>query len=320
MNPNKIGALWMIAAAVGFTVNGVLVKMTLASGIGFMQVGFARAFFAVLPLLPILLTLGATAFRTNHPWIHIARASVGAGAMICGFYALEYLPLANVVALGFTTPLFVIFAAVILLGEKVRWRRWSATAIGFLGVLVIVRPNDLLGSGTELAVLAALGTALGIAIATTLLKRFPKGESEAVMLFYFCVISILLTAGPAIASWQPPTLEQWLLLAGVGLVGVASQAMIIRAFRTGEATFVAPFDYSKLLFAAALGYVFFGEAPDAWTWGGAGIIIAATLYIAHREAQLSRPVAEPLAVEGESFSGPVPLGRDRNTASAEANR
>jgi len=333
-NANHTGALWITAAAVGFTVNGVLAKSLAVGGIEFMQIGFARAFFAVLPLLPILISLGPSAFRTNHPWIHIGRAVAGAGAMILGFYALQHLPLANVVALGFTTPLFIIVFAVLFLGETVRWRRWTATLIGFLGVLVIVRPTSLIGSGTELAVLAALGTALGIAIAATLLKRFPEGESETVMLFYFCMTSIVLTAVPAVTTWQPPTFEQWLLLAGVGLVGVASQAMIIKAFRSGEATFVAPFDYSKLLFAAVFGYVFFGERPDAWTWVGAAIIIAATFYIARREAQLHQPVEKRLAAAasetgtvaagtaatGEAVSRPSPPDRDRSTASPAANR
>ena len=333
-NANQTGALWMTAAAVGFTVNGVLVKSLAALGIEFMQIGFARAFFAVLPLLPILISLGPTAFRTNHPWIHIGRAVAGAIAMILGFYALQHLPLANVVALGFTTPLFIIVFAVLFLGETVRWRRWTATLVGFLGVLVIVRPTSLIGSGMELAVLAALGTALGIAIAATLLKRFPEGESETVMLFYFCMTSIVLTAIPAVTTWQPPTVEEWLLLAGVGLVGVAAQAMIIKAFRNGEATFVAPFDYSKLLFAAVVGYVFFGEEPDAWTWVGAAIIIAATFYIARREAQLEKPVEERLAAaldeSGQAagdpapkepgVSRPAPPDRDRSTASPAANR
>jgi drug/metabolite transporter (DMT)-like permease len=245
LSPNLQGAAWMVAAATVFSINGVLVKELAGGGMSFWQIAFARAFFALIALLPFLLRDGAAAFRTDYPLTHLARALCGAGAMTAGFYALSELPLALVTAIGFTSPLFSIVLSVLVLREVVRWRRWSATAVGFLGMLVMVRP----GAGT---------------------------------------------LEPALYHWQDPTLEQWLLLVGVGVVGVAAQAMIVNAYRTGEISFVAPFDYSRLIGAGLLGFLFFAEVPDLYTLVGAAVIIGSSLYIARREAQLGRPSPPPV--------------------------
>ena len=291
LSPNLRGAIWMIGAALGFTINGAMVKALGATGLPTMQLAFARAVFALLAVLPFLWRAGLGALATRAPGIHLIRAVAGSVAMVCGFYALVLLPLADVTALTFTTPLFTILLAVPLLGERIRWRRWTATAIGFLGVLVMVRP----GAGSfELGALLAIAMALGIAVATVMVKRLPPGESHAAMVFWFCIASLVLTAVPALLVWQPPSADQWLLLVGIGVLGAASQALIIRAFRTGEASFVAPFDYSKLLLAVAIGFAYFGEVPDLWSLAGAAIIVGSNLYIARRDAALGhkRPAGE----------------------------
>ncbi|MEX2629735.1 MAG: DMT family transporter [Tistlia sp.] len=291
LDPNLQGASWMVAAATVFSINGVLVKELAFDGMSFWQIGFARAFFALLPLLPFLLRDGFAPFRTEFPLTHLARALCGAGAMTAGFYALAKLPLALVTAIGFTSPLFTIVLSALALRERVRWRRWSATLVGFLGMLVIVRPGS---AALEPAMLAAVGMALGVACAVVLVKRFPKSESQTAMLTWFCFASILICAGPALHLWQDPTPRQWLLLVGVGLVGVAAQAMIVSAYRTGEISFVAPFDYSRLIGAGLLGFLFFAEVPDLYTLLGAAVIVASSFYIAHRETQLGRPSPPPV--------------------------
>ncbi len=272
----------MMAAAFGFTINGAMVKALGQSGIPAFEIAFARAAISTLAILPLLWRAGPGVLATRHPGIHLVRAIAGGGAMICGFYALTKLPLAEVTALSFTTPLFVVLLAVLLLGEPVRWRRWSATLAGFLGVLVMVRPG---AEAFDPAAIVALGMALGIAIATTLLKRFPEGESHIAMLFYFGIAAMVMTVGPAMASWRTPNATEGAMLVTIGVLGLASQALIIRAFRAGEATVVAPFDYTKLLLAGLIGFTLFGEVPDRWTLVGATIIVGATLYIARREAR-----------------------------------
>lgn len=293
LGANEQGALLLIASAFGFTVNSTMAKVLANGGMDPFQIALARAFFAFGALVPFLLRGGLQAFKTRHPWVHFWRAMAGSAAMFLGFYAIAHLPLATVTALGFTTPLFTVVLAALVLKETVRWRRWSATLIGFGGVLVMVRP----GAETfDPDALASLAAALLVAWAVTLVKRFPPGESQAVMLFYFCLTSLLLAIGPAISVWRAPEPLEWVMLAGIGLVGVAAQALFIKAYRTGESSYIAPFDYSKLIFAGIVGYLLFAEVPDGWTLAGAAVIVGSTLYIARREARVARRAAPPSAV------------------------
>jgi drug/metabolite transporter (DMT)-like permease len=135
----------------------------------------------------------------------------------------------------------------------------------------------------------ALTSVLGIAVAVTVVKLLPAGESHTTLLTYFCLMSLAITALPAFLYWMPPSAEQWGLLVAVGSLGVVSQAMIIRAYRAGEASFVAPFDYLKLILAGLIGFVFFSELPGPWTLVGAAVIVGAAFYIARREAARSAP-------------------------------
>jgi len=294
LSGNHRGALWMIAASLGFTMNSALVKALTAEGLDVFQIAFARALFSFALVVPFLLRAGPGALRTRYPVQHGLRAFAGAAAMVCGFYAVGRLQLADFTALTFTQPLFVTMLAVILLGEVVRWRRWLATAAGFLGVLIMVRPG---ASAFDPAAGVALLSVLGIAIAVCMVKRLPEGESHATMLAYFCLMSLAITVVPAAIFWTAPDAGQWLLLAGVGALGVASQAMIIRAYRSGEASFVAPFDYLKLILAGLIGFLVFGEVPGPWTLLGAAVIVGAALYIARREA-VQAAVKVPVAPLG----------------------
>lgn len=295
LSPNHRGALWMIAASLGFTVNSALVKDLAAEGLDVFQIAFARALFSFALVLPFLLHAGRGALSTRHPGLHGLRAFAGAAAMVCGFYAVGQLPLADFTALSFTQPLFVTLLAVLILSEAVRWRRWLATAVGFLGVLIMVRPG---AAAFDPAALVALAGVFGIAVAVTMVKLLPDGERHATLLAYFCFMSLALTALPAYLYWTPPSPAQWGLLAAVGSLGVVSQAMIIRAYRAGEASFVAPFDYLKLILAGVIGFVFFSELPGPWTLLGAAIIVASAFYIARREAARTpqrKPAPPPVA-------------------------
>jgi drug/metabolite transporter (DMT)-like permease len=285
----------MVIAASAFACNAALIKWLTATGVEPLQTAFVRAVVGLVIILPFIWPDGIAAMKTRHPGIHLLRGLFGAGAMLSGYVAISLLPLAEMTALTFTQPLFTLLLAVAVLGEQVRWRRWSATAVGFLGVLVMVRPG---AEAFQPAALLALGSALGIASAVILVKRLPPGERHSTMLFYFGMIATLFTAGPAIAVWQPLTLQQLALMIVIGMVGMASQATIIRAYRAGQAAYVAPFDYSKLILATLLGFFIFGEVPGIWTVLGAGIIVASTLYISRREA--TRRAAQELRQGGAS--------------------
>ncbi len=275
----------MLAAACFFAANGALIKTLLASDLHPLQITFVRLSVGVLAILPFVWRAGRAALKTRHPGIHALRAVAGGGAMICGIAALDKLPLADFTALSFAQPLFAVILAILVLGETVGWRRWGATLAGFLGVVIMVRP----GSGSfDVDALLAVAMALGIAVAVILAKRLPAEESQVTILLYFSVTTALVFAAPALAVWRTPTLPEALGLVGFGLGGLITQALMIAAYRTGEASVVAPFDYSKLIVAGILGFALFGEVPDRWTVAGAAVIVAATLYIARREAVLGK--------------------------------
>ena len=284
LSGNSRGALWMIASRLGFSVMAVGIKL-LGHRLENFQIGFFRVVIGFVAILPFVAGSGLTRLRTRHHGVHFVRAVFGLLAMYCSYYAIARMPLADYTGLSFTKPLFAAVLAVAILGETVRWRRWTATLVGFLGVLVMVRP----GAGAfQPAALAALVDSFSIAFLVTLVKRLPATETPLTMLFFFGLFATVLSIGPAIYSWQWPTVFEWLLLVGVGVLGALSQMFWIRAFRAGEASAVAPFDYLRLPMAATIGFVGFSELPTVWTFAGAAVIVASTLYIAHRESQLRK--------------------------------
>jgi drug/metabolite transporter (DMT)-like permease len=278
--PNLQGALWVVGAAVVFSFNAGVVKQLGILGVDSLQTVFARSVVGFCVILPFVLRRGLSSTRTNHLPLHLFQGVAGTVALMAHFYAWTKLPLADVTALLFTQPLFALLLAVIILRSKVNWRRWLATAVGFLGVLAMVRPGAV---NFEPATMIALFAGFSIALQLILVARLPAGEKELTMLFYLGLVSVLITVGPALAVWRTPNLEEGSLLLVNGLLGITHQAMIFRAFRIGDATYVAPFDYSKIVVAALIGFLYFSEIPDAWSIAGAAVIVASTYYISRRE-------------------------------------
>jgi len=288
---NSRGAAWMLVSAVGFSAMAVLVKH-LGQTLDSFQLAFFRSAVGLAVLIPFALHAGPAALRTTAPRLHAGRALCGVTAMMCGFYAFTHLPLATATSITFAKPLFLIVIAVLFLGEVVRWRRWSATIAGFLGVLIMLRPGP---DGLDPAMLAAIAQALAVAGTVVFVKKLPAGERHLAILFWFAAISTAVAIVPAVFVWRWPTPEEWALAGLMGVFGVGSQAAIVRAYRAGEATAVAPFDYARLLFATLFGFALFSEIPDLWTAAGAAVIIGSTVYIARREARLGRPGGGPPA-------------------------
>ncbi len=206
--------------------------------------------------------------------------------MACYFDAVSWLPLAEAIAYTFTMPLFMIVCAVLLLGERVRWRRWSATAVGFVGVLVMLRPGMV---AIEAAALVALLGAILSALVFTSVKKLSTTESALTMILYFALVGMLMSIGPALTVWRWPSAGEFALLFLTGVLGTSGQYVAVWGWSVGEATAIAPFDYSRLIFAAALGFAVFAEVPDPTTVLGAGIIVASTLYIGRRAAKVESP-------------------------------
>ena len=276
-----------------FSVMGALVKL-LGQQIDSFQIAFFRCFFGFIAILPfVLLKRGRHAFRTTHFYGHFLRGALGVAAIVAGFYATTRLPLTDSTAISFTAPLFMILTAIFLLGEKVRWRRGLATAAGFIGVLVMVRPD----SGTlDLGAMVGLIAAFLGALSTTLIKRLSATEKALTILVYFGLFSSILTAIPAYFVWRPLAGDEFALLALVGALGAVGQFCQMRAFAAAELMAVALIDYSRLIFAGIMGFLLFAELPDRYTLVGAAMIVGSTLYIACRETHLSRLHRAALAV------------------------
>ena len=277
---NLRGAAYVIGAAAAFATTAALVKAAGDNGISAFQTAFVRAVIGLLVVAPLLYRRGIAPWRTRHLKLHMTRSVAGGGAIVIGFYAFTVMPLADATAIGFTAPLFVTVLAVFVLGEQVGWRRWAATAAGFIGVVIIVQPG---GSGFDPIALIVLIQALLIALSIVIVKRFPARESQLSMMFFTFVSSGLFSAWFAFAHWVMPTWHQAGLILGVAAAGIAAQAMVLRAYRLGEASFIAPLSYVRLIFAGALGAIWFAELPDVWVWVGSAIIVLAALYTARRE-------------------------------------
>lgn len=286
---NAQGCVWMALCGLGFSVMAAFVKMAGQAGINTFEITFFRCLIGFLMLVPFIVKSGPQGLHTQHLKAHVLRSALGIVAMACSYLGIAKLELATYTALSFTKPLFAVLLAVIILKEDVRWRRWAATIVGFLGVLVMMQP----GSGTfNPWALLALGDAMSIALLITILKRLPASETPLIMLFYYGLIATALVAPPAIYYWQWPQPMEWLYLIIIGATGALSQYWWILAFKAGEASVVAPFDYLRLLFAGTIGYIIFAELPDHWTLIGAGLIIGSTIYIAQREARIGRMTAK----------------------------
>ena len=303
----------MVTGCLLFSIMGALVKL-LGQRLDSFQIAFFRCFFGFIAFLPfVLLKKGRRAFRTTHFYGHFLRAAIGVAAIIAGFYATTRLPLTDSTAISFTAPLFMILTAIFLLGEKVR-RRGLATVAGFIGVLVMVRPD----SGTlDVAAMVGLFAAFLAALSTTLIKRLSTTEAALTILVYFGLFSSILTAIPAYFVWHPLTGDDFAQLALVGALGAVGQFRQVRAYATGELMAVAPIDYSRLVFAGIMGFLLFAELPDRYTLVGAAIIVGSTLYIAYRETYLSRAhravlAVRPIAAHPEDADAPQP----RSDASA----
>ncbi len=278
---NLRGAVWQVLSNLAFTVMAVTVK-TVGETMDSFEIAFFRCFFGLLLTLPFLMRAGRASFATSRIGAHFSRAALGVAGMFCGFYALTHLPLAEATTISFTKTLFTIPLAVLVFGEAVHWRRWSATVVGLGGVAVILQPQ---GGEFDPAMLVALLSAALVAVVIMTIKSLAQSERASTILFYYGIFSTGVSLVPALLVWRTPILEEYVLLAVIAVLGVSGQFFNIRSYRIGEATAMAPFGYLRLIFAAFFGYVLFAEVPDFWTWVGAAIIVGSNLYITIQEAR-----------------------------------
>ncbi|OYX06185.1 MAG: multidrug transporter [Caulobacter vibrioides] len=292
LSPNLRGALWMLASAVGFTVMTTLIKFLGSDYPAALQT-FYRQLAGVLVLLPLIARDWRGAFRTTRPGIVIFRSSAGVLALIMSFYAYQKLPLADANALSFTRTLWLVPLAGLVLREPIGPRRIGAALVGFVGVLIMLRPG---AGGVEAWLgwpqLCALGAAFLFALTITGMKVMTRDHSPFVLLVYAAVLGLAFSIPPALFVWRWPTWPDLGLLAAMGVIGTLTQGAYIKGMEAGEAAVMAPIDYTRLVFAVIVGLLLFNEVPHTATVVGAVIVVGSTLFISWREHQLAKLAAK----------------------------
>jgi len=256
-----------------------------------MQVAALRGLSA-LPLVT-LWVLASGRFHTlwRVRWgMHVLRAGMSVGMLAAFAYAIHRMPLSSAYALFFVAPLLITALSVPLLGEKVGPRRWMAIAVGLVGVLVALRPG---GQGVaSLAGLAVLAAATGYALTAIMVRILHRTDSSQALVFWMIAMTAALAGLLALPGWVSLQGGDGWVLAGVGLTGFLGQVAITEAFRSGDASVVAPFEYSALAWGLGLDLVVWNTLPDGWTFAGAGIVIASGLYLIHRERVVTAQARE----------------------------
>jgi drug/metabolite transporter (DMT)-like permease len=308
MNP-LIGIALVLASTFAFTLMGAVVRyLTRTVPLG--EVVFARSFIALIPLLMMLAWQGelTTALRTKNPVGHLTRSLTGSLAMFLNFAALVFLPLAEATAIGFATPLFTVALSALLLGEVVRARRWTAVAVGFVGVLVMIYPNlggATAGSGAAIGALLAIAGALAVAVAMTQVRHMSRTETTASLVFYFSIVCSLGGLVTIAWGWKVPTPSELGLMVAMGFLGGIGQLLITESYRHAPASLLAPFAYTGMIYSIVIGYAWFGEVPGAIVLVGAAIVIGAGLFVIWREHRLGLDRTEEKRAEGPPTGGPT---------------
>jgi drug/metabolite transporter (DMT)-like permease len=283
----------MLASTLLFGLMAVTIRYA-SRTVDTLEIAFFRNAFGLLALLPVLLRGDRANLRTKQLPRYLLRSTIGIGSMLCGFWAIGHLPLSQAISLSYSTPLFVTIAAAIWLGEQVRKRRWAAVIIGFIGVLVVVRPGTNEFSHGSLV---AVGAAVLSAVVAIQIKQLSRIDAADTIVFYTYLFWVPLSLAPALFVWQWPQGSAWIWLLLTGIFGTAAQLLWTRALRLGDVSALTPISFMQLPMVAVAGYFLFGEGIDRWTVIGAAIIFAANAYIAHREAQLARRHATVAPVE-----------------------
>ncbi len=281
MPGNIRGILWLSIGAFLFSVTDVIVKQ-LGRKFDPTELALFRYGIGMMILTPVFLKMGIEELKTKRIGMHIVRMSLAMAAQLGIFITVINMPLADATAIYFSKPLFTTVVAVIFISEVVSGRRWVATTVGFIGVIIMIQP----GADTMNPIaLIAVASALAFATANVLIRVLARTEPPNRILFYYHIGGIIVFTGPAIYFWTMPVGIEWVLLISIAVLTTLGMTCFVRAFSAGEANAVGPIEYVRLIYAALFGYLLFGEIPSIWTGVGAILIVASAIYIARDEAQ-----------------------------------
>jgi drug/metabolite transporter (DMT)-like permease len=291
---NNALAAALIASATAFIAATTLMAKALGSDaygapLHAMQISHGRFLFAFIGLSTAALILRPKLSRP-HWGLHLTRTICGWGGITLMFASVAFIPLADATAISFLNPVFAMMLAIPLLGERVGRVRWSAAALALVGALVLLRPTP---DSFQPAALLALGAAMIMGLELIFIKKLARRENPFQILLVNNFIGLIIASIAVIAVWQPPTPAQWGLLAAIGLCMAIAQTFFVNGMARADASFVAPFSYGTLIFAALYDVLFYRVIPDVVTLIGAGIIIAGAVWLALREARIEAPISPP---------------------------
>ena len=283
------GALYVVGAAFAFAIMAALTKF-LAAGMSNEMLVWARNLFAVLFLSPLLIRYPPRQWVTHYWRGHLIRAASGLLAMYCMFWAIPRLHLAEALLLNQTASLFIPFFAWLALGERVSLRTGVALAIGFTGILLVLKP----GAGVfSWAALIGLASGMLAAVSMVSIRSMAGVEPSTRVVMYFSVLATLGSSIPLFWAWQTPQPLEWLALAALGALAVTGQLLITRGYMSAPAAQVGPFTFSSVLFAALFGWLLWGESIDTLSVLGGALVIAAGILVVVRRWPQRRRRAPP---------------------------
>lgn len=283
---NSQAILFMLISMASFSMMTTVIRL-LANNMHSTQMVFMRNIFSLLIIIGVVLAMHRKipSFKTQRLSRHFWRGTIGFCAMSLWFHAITLLPLTLATAISFITPVLSTIIAIIFLGEKAGIRRWSAIIAGFIGVLVVLRPD----TGTmDSNVFLVLFSSIFMAIAGTMVKSLTRTESPETIVYYMSLFMTLWSIIPAMFFWQEIQLNSISLIFLVAVFSTVAHLSLTRAFMRADIVVLMPFDFTRLIFTAILAYFMFGEVMDEQTITGAIIIVASAVYIAHREAKLRK--------------------------------
>ena len=296
LSTNIKGAIALMAAALFFSIMVATIKL-LGQRHHITQILLIRQMVMTVIVLPVIWKDFPGALKSTRPILQLTRIAFALVAMLLGFSAVVHLKLADATAIGFAKSFFVTIFAVFILHEKVGIRRWIAIAIGFVGVMIMLRP------GTDAFSIYGLYAVIGSACAgfVMVIIRLMSRYDEPLTILTWQAIGVgLAMLVPGIWFWQWPTPLEWLLFLVMGVVSYVAQMFNIHAYKWGEASLLASLDYVRLLYATTLGYLLFSNLPGNQTWLGAAIIIAASIYTIRREAKRKQKLVR--SPQGRGYS------------------
>ncbi|MQA66506.1 MAG: EamA family transporter [Alphaproteobacteria bacterium] len=277
------GAAWMTCAAAAFVLMSWSIRAL--APITASEIVFFRSLFGLVLILPTVNVPLRQLVRPRWPKLYLLRGCFSYLAMLSWFYPLQVLVLADAVALQFTLPLFTILFAIVVFREQVGVRRWTATAIGFAGALLIIRPGFV---EVDIGMVLVLVSAALYASANMVVKKLSGIENPGVIVFYLHAVTLPLALAGAVPYWIWPTWTDVPWIAVLAVSATAAHYCFTRSMRASEVSIVMPFDYLRLPMIALVGYFAYDQSAQVWTWLGAAVICGASLYILKREAEIAQ--------------------------------